>query len=390
MKGNECKEIIKKFSGITTLKKFMEELDKRYGKIEKQIPRKLEELKRLKWRPRGKLDELPNVEKMLSYVRTCQSFGAEINIGLVWVTEFANLLTEDNAIKLMATDGEPRRVIKLLEKISEEDENYRDIQPKRNEGGYKLNNFDRRGGIKCYICKGNHLFYDCPILGPDKSIEERETEVKKKGLCTKCFFPFRSNQCCTPNNRQYVCRQHDKNYNICKCRRFQKTRRNTNNVSDGTVQNNEIRLNNQENGDATVTNLITEVIELVDDYGRPHRVLCLYDHGNTNTGIDSDKANEIYGKRAFTHKINVDNFLTGTKRVSCNRRSIKIRKNGGPEYFEDTIFSVKDLNQTYERKSYTVPDAWMKEFNMVKHPTSAAGLSTLVVGSGFPVMRVKN
>ena len=382
MKGNECQRIIKKFNGITTLNKFIEELDKRYGKIEKQIPRKLEELKRLRWKPRGKLEELPNVEKMLSYVRTCQSFGAEENIGLVWITEFANLLTEDNAIKLMATDGDSRRIIKLLEKISEEDENYRDIQPRKYE--IKFNNFGHNGVTKCFICNGNHLGPKCPLMSQNKTMTERESEVKKRGLCPKCLYRSGPNHQC--RSRFFICHQHNKNFLICHCQRNQghNGRRNAGNVSDGVVQSNEIRINNHQSEEATVTNLITEVIELEDDYGQPHKVLCLYDHGNTNTGIDSDKANEIYGWKAYSHKIRVDNFLTGSKIVSCNRRSIKIKTFNNPLPHEVEVFSVHNLNQEYDRKSYTVPDAWTKEFNMVKHPTSPKGTSTLVIGIDTP------
>ena len=82
-----------------------------------------------------------------------------------------------------------------------------------------------------------------------------------------------------------------------------------------STSNNNIQMNQNESN-LSQTCLITEVIELQDDYGKKHKVLVLYDWGSTNTSISNEKAVEIYGNKPLDLTFIVDNMSSG--QVSLN------------------------------------------------------------------------
>ena len=246
MTGSSCEKIKKKLYGVNTLKKYIEELDKRYGDIEKVLPKKMEELKKLKVQPKNRIQESTNAEKLLSYCRMCQNFGAVQNINLVWVSQYANYLTENNACKMLGTKGDSQQVIKLLEKINEENEAYVDIQPEtynksENSPDWKNNSlrtgdYNGGGNLNCFICQGQHKFTYCPLLDPRKSMKERERAILDKNLCLRCLYKWDPDHTCKQEERRFNCREHQRNYNICRCG---KDSRNIDQLSDGKIQNNE-------------------------------------------------------------------------------------------------------------------------------------------------------
>ena len=79
---------------------------------------------------------------------------------------------------------------------------------------------------------------------------------------------------------------------------------------------------------------------------------------------------------------NIDNFAHGVAKTRGNRRTVKFKTVRGIE--EITIFTCQNLEQKYEQSSFNVPDTWMKEFNLIKHPTTPAGVATSVVGMDTP------
>ena len=237
MTGHICEKIKRKLYNITTLDKFIEELDKRYGDLEKILPDKLKEMNKLKPNPRSKLQELTNVTALLSYVRVCESFDGLSNINLLWVTQYAFYLTESNACKLLATKGKPDKVIPLLEQISEEDESYNDIQPKTyNRDGYspdwKNNGLRAKNynGLECFICQGEHKFTYCPLLDSRKTMEEREKAILDRGLCLRCLYKWHPDHTCKNEERRFNCPMHQRNYNICKCGK------NSDQLSEGKIE----------------------------------------------------------------------------------------------------------------------------------------------------------
>ena len=250
MLGPDCEKLKKKLYGITTLKKYIAELDKRFGDIEKVLPKKMEQLKQLKMHPKSRIQELVNCEKLLSYCRMCSSFNAIQNVNLLWVTQHANYLTEYNACKLLATKGNADQIIKLLEKITEENEMYSDIQP-RNDGKDKSKSFSdwrnnglRRGGnlaLECWICAGEHTVRNCPAINSKKTMKDRTAEVQKRKLCFKCLYKWDPEHTCRQEDRKYICSEHNRNFAICKCQKYPDR---NNQISDGAVQNNDLKINN--------------------------------------------------------------------------------------------------------------------------------------------------
>ena len=386
IKGDKAKEIIRKLSGITTLDKFFSELDKMFGSIERLIPKKLEELKKMKQKPQGKVQELENVEKLLSYVRICQSYGAESNINLVFASQFAIYLCEENAMKLINTKGDTAKITELLEKVALDDQIYKELQPHQpTVGGRWRHNNMRNQPLKCRVCAGEHILPKCPYLDPNKSQSEKESELRQKKICIRCFKNYTSGHKCM--DTKYICKTHKRNSLVCGC--YQRRRQNDGNITPAvtqqSVQNNKITLNN---ANGTDTNLMTEVINLKDRNGRARQVLVLYDSGNTNTGICSTKANQLYGYQKPVGKIQVDNILTGSELVDYARREIIIIGKNRTETVP--VYAIENLNQQFPVKSYTIPDEWMKEYGLRKNPKSAGGLSTLVIGLDTPHLMPKD
>ena len=386
MKGERAKEIIRKLSGISTLEKFFSELDKQFGSIERLIPRKLEELKKMKPKPQGKLQELENVEKLLSYVRVCQSYSAGDHINLVFASQFAIYLCEENAMKLINTKGDTAEITQLLEKISLDDQIYKELQPQQYTGGrWRHNNMKNQPLRKCRVCGEGHILPKCPYLEQKKSQYERESMLKQRKLCFRCLKQNTFEHHCPDTG--FICKVHNRNGLVCGChhRKGKNDGNITAAVTQQSVQNNKITLNNS-NG--TDTNLMTEVINLMDKNGRARPVLVLYDTGNTNTGICSAKANQLYGYQKPIGKIKVDNILAGTELVDYSRREIIIIGKNKTETI--SVYAIENLNQQFPVKSYTIPDEWMKEYGLIKNPKSAGGLSTLVIGLDTPHLLPKD
>ena len=385
MVGSNCERLKRKLYGVTTLKKFLIELDKLYGDIEKVLPKKMEQLKQLKSHPKSRIQELCNAEKLLSYCRMCESYNAIQNVNLLWVTQHANLLCEENACRLLQTKGNSEEIIKLLEKITEEDESYNDIQPRvdskdksKSFPNWK-NNILRRGGnlaLECWICSGAHTVKNCPTINSKKNIKDKTQELQRRGICFRCLYKWNPGHTCRQEDRKFICSEHNTNYAICQCQKYPAR---NNQISDGTVQSNDLKINNSQ-GEST--SLITEVIYLVDKFGTTKKVLCLYDTGNSNTGINNKTADELYGYQKTTNTVNIENFLTGLHKVACNRRIIMIKTKEGTEVIP--VFGINGLQQFYEKKSFEIPEKWIKEFNLVENPTTPSGYSTMVIGMDLP------
>ena len=209
---------------------------------------------------------------------------------------------------------------------------------------------NNRGGVECWICSGEHTVKNCPVINSKKNIKDREKEVQKRGICFRCLYKWSPDHSCRQEDRKYICPEHQRNYAICKCNHYQAR---NNQISDGAVQSNDLKINNCHENNIN-TSLITEVIYLVDKFGNSKKVLCLYDTGNSNTGINNKTADELYGYQKTSNTVNIENFVTGLHKVECNRRIIMIKTKEGTEVVP--VFGINGLQQFYEEKSFEVPE----------------------------------
>ena len=185
--------------------------------------------------------------------------------------------------------------------------------------------------------------------------------MKSKNICTTCILKrneYHNKEKCA-KKEQYLCKTHKINKGICKCVI-------TTEANEGTIQrisSNILKINHAENSAIPSTNLVTEVIELMDEKNNPVKVLALYDTGNTNTGINNKTACEIYGHKDTDMTFLVDNFVTGSEVKRGNRRDIKIKTNEGIEQI--SVFGIQNLTQTYKEKEYMVPTDFIEKYKQI-------------------------
>lgn len=385
MKGRLCDDIKEDLKGVTTLEKAFQILDARFGDIDSQLPDKERELAKLSLFPDDFKTELKHVRELLGYVRICQQFKAVHNINNSFCVKFANRLRQDNAAKMMKTKGNCAQIVALLEEIKNTNQALVNISEE--EEGKKLQNFKsrfnnqqfNRSEYNCHVCGGKHKYSKCQDLQNCGSVEAGKQLLQTRRVCCKCLKQIEdsASHICPRSRLDFICADHQVNFLICKCAHGSRIK---NNIKKGSTQmrtnTNMLKMNNSQA--AIATTLLVEVIKLVDNNGKNHSVLCLYDTGNSNTGIDNSKADVVYGKVPFNQKLVVENFVTGPKNIMGNRRTIKVRTRYGPE--EIDVYGVQNLKQQYDQKSFKIPKEWEKLYNLPKNPVSASGTSTMVFG----------
>ena len=427
MPGPQMKEWIRNnLTGVSSLNEAFEILQDKFGKIVKHLPKKLKELDHLKATqgcPTDPILEHENVTELLNYSRTCVQYGARSKINNLFLDLYKDLLSKDTKFNVLnplirregwdQEEGPPfaedfivflvdvqnnleslPEVREKLEKDLERKKNTKkDLNEQKNSRFNNLNNSYRQdshnGPPPCMLCRNKeHRTLSCYILKRASTPEQRKKLFEDKGSCVKCLRkldPSKNHNCPPDTFRKFHCREHRVNVAICGCKPpFYKNQKGSTGISsEGKVTNNSqtLKLNNTMDG-ATHTALIFEIVEYVNDKGETFSVLQVYDNGNSNSSMDYKKCNEIYGHKPFTHTLNIDNFAHGVAKTRGNRRTVKFKTVRGIE--EITIFTCQNLVQKYDQSSFDVPETWMKEYNLRKHPTTPAGVATSVVGMDTP------
>ena len=385
MIGDKCAEIKRDLTGVTTLKEALTILTQTFGNVTRQLPNKLDQLQKLKLKPDTEVEEVKAARLILEYCRFCVEHGASHNINQVFVVSHYKKLMKENA-KKMKRFGEKELVdheglITFLKELVLEDNEYMD-DPYTSKNKDTRLNYTRSGvegtGKKfpCLICnQKTHFTYKCPELKNCQTLNEKKDLLKKKKSCFMCLREHSYGHKCEPKFLKFTCKAHKVNVGICMC----KTKKDVEEGSIEKVQVNSttVKLNNNSN-DAVATQLITEVLYLLSDDDQIIKVLVLYDLGSTNSGIDHQKANEIYGPKQLDITLNVENFVTGVQKTSGNRRTIRIKTQNGIE--EINLYGVEGLKQTYEKRTFKIPKHWVDKYNIQEYPTSPSGTATLVIG----------
>ena len=126
------------------------------------------------------------------------------------------------------------------------------------------------------------------------------------------------------------------------------------------------------------TCLVTEVIRLIDSDKNEHKILALYDLGSSHSGIDYNKAAEIYGEKELDKNFIMENFVNGKQtKKGCNLK-VKIKSKDGIK--ETEIFAIPNMKQLYKVCTFEVPSEWKTKYDLIEYPKSAGGLCTFFIG----------
>ena len=232
----------------------------------------------------------------------------------------------------------------------------------------------------CHICKvDSHKTAYCEKLSKIKGMNEKIEFLKKANICNICLKPDQPNHNCLSD---YRCSKHNCNLILC-CTKVKKFGNNQQNANEAQTQLNTSSMQmNQSANKIQTTCLITEVIKCVDSDGNRHKILVLYDQGNSHTAIDHETASRIYGQKNLDMNFTVNNFASGKVMKKGCSMNIQIETKSGVE--EISCFGIQDLKQDYEQQSFNVPQEWRTKYNLVKTPKSAYGVATLCIGLDKP------
>ena len=421
MVGQQMKEWIRtNLIGVTTLDQAFKILEEKFGDINKQLPAMLEKLDKLiQWQkePTNPVVEYENVTEMLNYCRICVQYGEETKIDSLFLTKYAPLLSNTTRLtelsplaksekwkkqkeiagplisflethqgNLEGLDCVRRKLEKNLEK-SKPKPKHDDFSGKLNNGNWYGSN--RQSDYSCLICSSPHKTTKCPNMKGFSNLGEKKKYVSSLGKCSACLLKWQDGHVCPYKRKRFYCEKHQCNVGICGCKPQgeQNNRGPSTGITPGRVTNNSVKMNSAQNG-LTSTSLIFEVVHFLDDNGREHPVIQVYDNGNTNMCVDSSLPNNLHGFKPYTHSMEIENFAnaTATKKRG-NRRTMKLKTVDGVE--EIDIFACENLKQYYHQQSFNVPQEWIEKYNMVKVPTTPSGWAMSVVGLDYPHLMPK-
>ena len=380
MVGQHMKTWIRNnLTGVTTLNQAFKILEEKFGDITRQLPTKLDRLDKLKTlqsEPTDPVIEHENVTALLNYCRTCVEYGAELKVDSLFLLQYENLLSnttrltqlsplavaenwdeqreiagplisflETHQTNLERLDCVRRHLQKSLEKTNSKSHKQHEFSGKLNNGNWHGGGASStRGDMYCLICssKGHSNRYPnkCPNLSKLSNLEQKMKYVSGLGKCTACLGKWgKENHQCSPGRRKFYCERHKCNVGICQCSPIK-----SNNepfkpagITEGKVTNNSVQMNTTQNG-LTTTSLIFEIVYFLDDKGKEHPVIQVYDNGNSNMAMDSSLPNKLLGFVPYTHNMQIENFASSTAtRKRGNRRTMKLKTIDGVE--EITVFA---------------------------------------------------